>query len=85
MHTIKILIMAKTIPIKNHSAKFYEEVEKVFPEYKKCHEWFNRNKRKHTSRILRKINGFRLFFKCNTNSASRASVYTLLHNLIFKL
>ena len=26
--------MAKTIPIKNHSAKFYEEVEKVFPNTK---------------------------------------------------
>lgn len=37
----------------NHSAKFYEEVEKVFPEYPKCHEWLNRNGSKYMSRIPR--------------------------------
>ena len=37
----------------NHSAKFYEEVEKVFPEYRKCHEWLNRNGSKYMSRIPR--------------------------------
>ena len=37
----------------NHSAKFYEEVEKVFPEYRKCHEWLNRNGSKYMSLIPR--------------------------------
>lgn len=37
----------------NHSAKFYEEVEKVFSEYRKCHEWLNRNGSKYMSRIPR--------------------------------
>lgn len=37
----------------NHSAKFYEEVEKIFPEYRKCHEWLNRNGSKYMSRIPR--------------------------------
>lgn len=27
----------------NHSAKFYAEVEKAFPEYKKWHKWLNEN------------------------------------------
>ncbi len=27
----------------NHSAKFYAEIEKVFPEYKKWHKWLNEN------------------------------------------
>ena len=37
----------------NHSAKFYEEVEKIFLEYRKCHEWLNRNGSKYMSRIPR--------------------------------
>lgn len=37
----------------NHSAKFYEEVKKVFPKYRKCHEWLNRNGSKYMSRIPR--------------------------------
>ena len=37
----------------NHSAKFYEEFEKIFPEYRKCHEWLNRNGSKYMSRIPR--------------------------------
>ncbi|MBQ4504707.1 MAG: M48 family metallopeptidase [Firmicutes bacterium] len=27
----------------NHSAKFYKEVERVFPEYRKWHQWLNEN------------------------------------------
>ena len=27
----------------NHSARFYKEVEAVFPEYKRCHKWLNEN------------------------------------------
>ena len=37
----------------NHSAKFYEEVEKVFPEYKRCHTWLKQNGNKYMSRIPR--------------------------------
>ncbi|MGN0573260.1 MAG: M48 family metallopeptidase, partial [Acutalibacteraceae bacterium] len=37
----------------NHSAKFYEEVEKVFPEYQKCHAWLKENGNKYMSRIPR--------------------------------
>ncbi|MBR3780623.1 MAG: M48 family metallopeptidase [Clostridia bacterium] len=35
----------------NHSAKFYAEIEKVFPDYKSCHAWLNQNGRKYMSRI----------------------------------
>ena len=35
----------------NHSAKFYAEIEKVFPEYKKCHQWLNQNGGIYLSRI----------------------------------
>lgn len=27
----------------NHSARFYEEVEKVFPDYRKCQKWLKEN------------------------------------------
>ena len=27
----------------NHSANFYAEIDKVFPDYKKCHLWLNKN------------------------------------------
>jgi len=36
----------------NHSAKFYAEVEKHFPEYKKCSEWLKEN----GGAVLLKIN-----------------------------
>lgn len=35
----------------NHSAKFYAEVEKVFPEYKRCHQWLKENGGLYLSRI----------------------------------
>lgn len=35
----------------NHSAKFYAEVEKAFPEYKKWHKWLNENGRLYLSRL----------------------------------
>ncbi len=35
----------------NHSAKFYAEIEKVFPDYKSCHAWLNQNGNKYMSRI----------------------------------
>lgn len=35
----------------NHSAKFYSEIEKVFPDYKQCHTWLNKNSSKYMSRI----------------------------------
>ena len=35
----------------NHSAKFYSEIEKVFPDYKQCHDWLNKNSGKYMSRI----------------------------------
>ena len=31
------------IKVKNHSKKFYDEVLKVFPEYRKCHRWLKDN------------------------------------------
>ena len=34
----------------NHSVKFYEEIEKVFPDYKRCHLWLNQNGIKYMSR-----------------------------------
>ena len=27
----------------NHSPEFYEEIERVFPEYQKCHKWLKEN------------------------------------------
>ena len=27
----------------NHSAAFYKEVERVFPEYKRCNRWLKQN------------------------------------------
>ncbi len=35
----------------NHSAKFYAEIEKVFPDYKRCHAWLKQNENKYMSRI----------------------------------
>ncbi len=35
----------------NHSAKFYAEIKKVFPDYERCHAWLNRNGSKYMSRI----------------------------------
>lgn len=38
----------------NHSAKFYNEIEKVFPYYKRCSKWLKQNGNKHMSRIQHK-------------------------------
>lgn len=35
----------------NHSAWFYEEIEKVFPEYKRCHAWLKQNGGAYLARI----------------------------------
>ncbi len=35
----------------NHSAKFYEEIEKVFPDYMRCHAWLKQNGYKYMNRI----------------------------------
>lgn len=35
----------------NHSAKFYEEIEKVFPDYKRCRDWLKQNGNNYMSRI----------------------------------
>lgn len=35
----------------NHSAKFYAEVEKVFPEYQRCSKWLKQNGGLYLSRI----------------------------------
>lgn len=35
----------------NHSAKFYGEVEKAFPEYKKWHKWLNENGGQYLARL----------------------------------
>lgn len=35
----------------NHSAKFYAEIEKVFPDYNRCHQWLKQNGDKYMSRI----------------------------------
>lgn len=35
----------------NHSAKFYAEIETVFPDYSRCHEWLKQNGNKYMSRI----------------------------------
>lgn len=34
----------------NHSAQFYAEVERVFPEYKKCEKWLKENGSRYISR-----------------------------------
>lgn len=35
----------------NHSAKFYTEVEKAFPEYRKWHKWLNENGGQYLARL----------------------------------
>ena len=35
----------------NHSPQFYAEIEKVFPEYKRCHKWLNDNGGVYLNRI----------------------------------
>ena len=35
----------------NHSARFYEEVERVFPEYQRCHRWLKENGGVYLSRL----------------------------------
>ena len=35
----------------NHSAQFYAEVEKAFPNYKRCHEWLKENGGIYLSRL----------------------------------
>ena len=35
----------------NHSAAFYKEVERVFPEYRKCQEWLKENGGLYLSRL----------------------------------
>lgn len=35
----------------NHSARFYDEIEKIFPEYKRCHAWLKQNGGAYLARI----------------------------------
>ena len=35
----------------NHSARFYAEIDKVFPNYKKCHQWLKQNGGMYLNRI----------------------------------
>ena len=35
----------------NHSAEFYREIEKVFPEYKKWHKWLKQNGAEYLARL----------------------------------
>lgn len=35
----------------NHSARFYAEIDKVFPNYKQCHLWLKQNGGMHLNRI----------------------------------
>ena len=35
----------------NHSPQFYAEIEKVFPEYKRCHQWLKDNGGMYLSRL----------------------------------
>ena len=35
----------------NHSAAFYEEVYRVFPEYKQCREWLKIHGREYMARL----------------------------------
>lgn len=35
----------------NHSAQFYAEIEKVFPEYRKCRKWLKENGGRYLSRL----------------------------------
>ena len=35
----------------NHSAKFYSEIEKVFPDYNRCRQWIKQNGNEYMSRI----------------------------------
>ncbi len=39
----------------NHSPQFYAEIEKVFPEYKRCHKWLNDNGGVHLNRIPKQL------------------------------
>ncbi len=41
------------IKVKNHSKKFYDEVLKVFPEYRECHKWLKDN----GDMLLYRVNG----------------------------
>ena len=36
----------------NHSPQFYAEIEKVFPQYQRCHKWLKENGGKYLSRLL---------------------------------
>lgn len=35
----------------NHSPEFYAEIEKVFPQYQRCHKWLKENGGKYLSRL----------------------------------
>ncbi len=35
----------------NHSKQFYAEIEKVFPDYPRCHQWLNENGSLYLSRL----------------------------------
>lgn len=35
----------------NHSTQFYAEIEQVFPEYQRCHDWLNKNGGIYLSRL----------------------------------
>ena len=35
----------------NHSAQFYAEIERIFPEYQRCHDWLNKNGGIYLSRL----------------------------------
>ena len=35
----------------NHSQQFYAEIDRVFPHYKKCHDWLNQNGGLYLSRL----------------------------------
>lgn len=35
----------------NHSKKFYDEINKVFPDYKKCNDWLKKNGSVYLSRL----------------------------------
>lgn len=35
----------------NHSPQFYQEIDKFFPDYKRCHKWLNDNGMKYMERL----------------------------------
>ncbi len=37
----------------NHSPKFYEEIEKVFPDYKRCRKWLKENGSAYMARLVK--------------------------------